>query len=67
MATCGVFVTHVCHVVRFFPLQGCKLVRIFVTPMEMRDGLITVFKQSNLTSYCYVNYEDDVAYFVVMV
>jgi hypothetical protein len=52
-----------CHV---YPLQGCKLVRISVTLSEMSDGLITVFKHSNLTLLCYFNCEDDVDYFVVM-
>jgi hypothetical protein len=31
-----------------------------MTLSEMSDGLIAVFKHSNSTSYCYVNYEDDV-------
>jgi hypothetical protein len=67
MTTCGVFMNNVYHVVRFYPLHGCKLVRIFVTPSEMGDGLITVFKHSNSTLLCcYENYMDDVDYFVVM-
>jgi hypothetical protein len=43
-----------------YPLQGCKLVQISVTPSEMGDVLIAVFKHSNSTSLCIVNYMDDV-------
>jgi hypothetical protein len=39
-----------------YPLQGYKLVRISTTPSERGDGLITVFKCSNSTSYCYDNH-----------
>jgi hypothetical protein len=42
-------------------------IQISVTPLEMDDGLIVVFKHSNSTSlYCCDNYIDDVDYFVVM-
>jgi hypothetical protein len=49
-----------------YPLQGCKIVRISMTLLEMSDDLIVVFRRSNSTSYCYVNYEDNVDYFVDM-
>jgi hypothetical protein len=53
-----------CRVVRF-SLVRCILIRIFVTLLDMGDGLITVFKCSNATLFCFVNYEDDVDYFIV--
>jgi hypothetical protein len=39
------------HVVRF-SLASCILIRISVTPSNMGDGLIAVFKHSNGTSLC---------------
>jgi hypothetical protein len=51
-----------CHV---FPLQGCKLVRIFVTPSKMGDGLIVVSKHRNSTFIMlYLYHEMDVDYFM---
>jgi hypothetical protein len=66
VGTRGVFVNHVCHVFRLFSLQGCILIRIFVAPLDIGDGLIAIFKCSNATSLCcYMNYENDIDYFVV--
>jgi hypothetical protein len=56
--------TCMCRVVRF-SLVRCILIRIFVTLLDMGDGLITVFKCSNATLFCFVNYEDDIDYFIV--
>jgi hypothetical protein len=67
MATHGVFVTVRVLCCQVYPLQGCKLVRISVTLSKMSDVLITMFKHSNSASLCYVNYEDHVDYFVVIV
>jgi hypothetical protein len=41
----------VCCVARF-SLVRCILIRIFVTPSDMGDGLITVSKQNNGTLLC---------------
>jgi hypothetical protein len=38
VAARGVCVTHVRRVVRLFPLQGCILIRISVTPLDMGDA-----------------------------
>jgi hypothetical protein len=38
---------HVCRVVKFLPLQGVLLIQISMTPSEMGDGLIVVFKRTN--------------------
>jgi hypothetical protein len=50
-----------------FSLARCILIRIFVTPLDMSDGLIAVSKHSNVTSLCcHVNYDDDdVDYFIL--
>jgi hypothetical protein len=49
-----------------FSLVRCILIRISVTPLDMSDGLIAVSKRSNGTSLCcYVNYDDDVDYFIL--
>jgi hypothetical protein len=62
----GVFMNHVCRVIKFYPLQGVLLIRISATLLNMGDDLIAVFKCSNATSLCcYVNYEDDIDYFIV--
>jgi hypothetical protein len=67
MVTRGVFMTLECHVVRFYPLKGYKLVQISATPSKMGDGLTAVFKHSNSTPLCcYENFMDDIDYFVVM-
>jgi hypothetical protein len=38
------FVAHMCHVVRFYLLQGALLIRISTIPSKMGDGLIAMFK-----------------------
>jgi hypothetical protein len=38
VATRGAFVAHVCHVVRFYPLQGVLLIRISATPLDMSEA-----------------------------
>jgi hypothetical protein len=55
----------VCVVLSGLSLASCILIRISLTPSDMGDGLIAIFKHSNATSFCYVNYEDDIDYFVV--
>jgi hypothetical protein len=52
VATRGVCVTHVCHVVRLFPLQGVNRSLFSNEVMQLHY----VF---------YENYEDDIDYFVV--
>jgi hypothetical protein len=47
--TRGVFVTHVCCVVRWLPFQGCKLVAIFTTLSEMSDTCLLQSFSSNVT------------------
>jgi hypothetical protein len=49
VTTRGDFVTHVCRVVRFYPLQGVLLIRISVTSSEIGDSLLTASKCSNST------------------
>jgi hypothetical protein len=59
-------VTHVCHVVRFYPLQGVLLIQISVTPSKMGDGLLVASKRSNSTFIIlYLCHEMDVDYLVV--
>jgi hypothetical protein len=65
-ATRGVFVTVRVSCCLDFPLQGCKLVQISMTLLEMSDGFIAVFKCGNSGSLCIMNFEYDVYYFVVM-
>jgi hypothetical protein len=56
----------VCRVVRFIPLQGWLLIRISVKPLDMGDGLFTVFKCSNYTFIMsYLVCEMDIDYLVV--
>jgi hypothetical protein len=67
VASHGVFVNHVCRVVRFFPLQCCKLIRISTTLLDMSEDLSLCSKEVIQLHYvCYKNYKDDVDYFVVM-
>jgi hypothetical protein len=54
----------VCHVVRF-SLARCKLIRISATLSDMSDTCLLLSFHSNATSFCYVNHEDDIDYFVV--
>jgi hypothetical protein len=45
----------------FLPLQGVLLIQISMTPSEMGDGLIAVFKCTNWTSFMIrIVYEMDV-------
>jgi hypothetical protein len=37
MATRGAFVAHVCHVVRFYALEGVLLIQISATPLDMGE------------------------------
>jgi hypothetical protein len=61
MATRGAFVAHVCRFVRFYPLQGILLIRIFTTPSDMGGGLLAESKHSNWTSFMiHMAYEMDV-------
>jgi hypothetical protein len=67
MATRGVFMTLECRVVRWLPLQGCKLARVSATLLNMSESCLLQSFRSNSTSYyCYDNYMDDVGYFIVM-
>jgi hypothetical protein len=63
----GVFVTLECHIVRFYPLQGCISIRISATPSKIGDDLIVIFKRRkfNFILCYYDNYMDDIDYFVV--
>jgi hypothetical protein len=55
----------VCHVVRF-SLARCKLIRISMTLSDVSITCLLLSLRSNASSlYCYVNYEDDVDYFLV--
>jgi hypothetical protein len=66
IATRVASVAHVCHVVRFRPLQDWLLIQIFATPSDMGDGLLTVFKGSNYTFIMlYLVHEMDMDYFIV--
>jgi hypothetical protein len=58
--------THVCRVVRLFPLQGVLLIQISASPLEMGDGLLATSKHSNSTFIMlYLYHEMDVYYLVV--
>jgi hypothetical protein len=66
VATHGAFVVHMCHVIRFYPLQGVLLIRISATPSEMGDGLLVASKRSNYTFIMlYLYHVMDVDYMVV--
>jgi hypothetical protein len=68
VATRGAFVAHVCHVVRFLPLQGCILIQIPVTPSEMgySCSLIPNVEMFKLCLMMYDNFKNVDDYFVVM-
>jgi hypothetical protein len=67
VATHRVCVTHVCRVVRLFPLQGCILIQISVTPTDMGEVcLLCLNIVMELHCGCSEIYEDDIDYFVVM-
>jgi hypothetical protein len=66
VATRGAFVAHMCHVVKFYPLQGVLLIRISTAPSEMGDGLLAASKRTNSTFIMlYLCHEMDVNYLVV--
>jgi hypothetical protein len=66
VATGGALLACVCHVVRFIPLQGWLLIQISMTPLDMGDGLFTMFKRSNSTFIMlYIYHEMDVDNLVV--
>jgi hypothetical protein len=55
----------VCHVVRF-SLARRKLIRISMTLSDVSVTCLLLSLRSNASSLCcYVNYEDDVDYFLV--
>jgi hypothetical protein len=61
VATHGVFVNHVCHVVRLFPLQGVLLIRISTTPSNMSEACSLCSNVVILPSFMiYKYYEIDV-------
>jgi hypothetical protein len=56
-------VTHVCRIVRLFPLQGCELTQVSVKPSNMGDTcLLLSFRRSafHLCSYEIYDYVDNV-------
>jgi hypothetical protein len=67
VVTRDVFVTHVCRVIRFIPLQGWISIQISATPLEMGDGLLAAFKRRmfQLHIMLYDNFMDDIDYFIV--
>jgi hypothetical protein len=66
IGTRGALLARRCRVVGFYPLQGVLLIWISVTPSEMGDGLIVVFKRSNYTFIMlYLCHDMDVNYLVV--
>jgi hypothetical protein len=56
MATLGVFVTPVCRVVRWLPLQGYKLIVISVTLSDMSDSCLLQSFLSNITFIMLMNF-----------
>jgi hypothetical protein len=56
-----------CRIVRWFTLQGLKLIQISVILSDMSDSCLLQSFRSNSTSLCcYENYMDGVDYFIVM-
>jgi hypothetical protein len=67
VATRGVFVAHVCHVVRFYPLQGVLLIRLNLhDTLGYGWGLFAAPKYSNYTFIMlYLVHETDINSLVV--